>query len=208
MGRSYTLPLYLEINFYLKQHFRQIYKNVMYAEYIFANIKYYQSMTTTFRQATDKDIKVIRDIANKTWFVTYTPILGIEQTEFMFDLIYNEKALAEQMNDGQVFILQLLDETPVAFASYSVKDEDNKVYKLNKIYLDPDFQGGGYGKKMLEEIEKQIKDLGGKILDLNVNRFNKARFFYEKLGFEVILEEDIPIGKYWMNDFVMRKSLI
>lgn len=180
----------------------------MYAEYIFANIKYYQSMTTTFRQATDKDIKVIRDIANKTWFVTYTPILGIEQTEFMFDLIYNEKALAEQMNDGQVFILQLLDETPVAFASYSVKDEDNKVYKLNKIYLDPDFQGGGYGKKMLEEIEKQIKDLGGKILDLNVNRFNKARFFYEKLGFEVILEEDIPIGKYWMNDFVMRKSLI
>lgn len=180
----------------------------MFAEYIFANIKFNQSMTATFRQATDKDIKVIRDIANKTWFVTYMAILGFEQTEFMFELIYNETALAEQMNDGQVFILQLLNETPVAFASYSVKDEEKKIYKLNKIYLDPDYQGGGYGKKMLEEVEKQIKDIGGKILDLNVNRFNKARLFYEKLGFEVILEEDIPIGQYWMNDFVMRKALI
>lgn len=180
----------------------------MYAEYIFAIIKYYQGMTTTFRKATNKDIQVIREIANKTWFVTYTEILGFEQTDFMFELIYNEKALAEQINTNQVFILQYLDEIPVAFASYSEKDGGNKVYKLNKIYLNPDFQGEGLGRKMLEEVENQIKELGGKILDLNVNRYNKARFFYEKLGFEVILEEDIPIGKYWMNDFVLRKILI
>lgn len=165
-------------------------------------------MTTTFRKATSKDIQVIREIANKTWFVTYTEIIGFEQTEFMFELIYNEAALAEQMNAGQVFLLQFLSENPVSFASYSEKDKENEIYKLNKIYLDPDFQGGGHGKKMLEEVENQIKDLGGKILDLNVNRFNKARFFYEKLGFGVILEEDIPIGNYWMNDFVMRKQLI
>ncbi len=76
------------------------------------------------------------------------------------------------------------------------------------MYLDPNLQGGGFGRKLLEEIENQIKNLGGKILDLNVNRYNKARFFYEKVGFEAILEEDIPIGNYWMNDFVMRKVLI
>jgi diamine N-acetyltransferase len=180
----------------------------MYAEYIFANIKYKLNMTTTFRKATNKDINVIREIANKTWFVTYTAILGFEQTEFMFELIYNEVALAEQMNDGQVFILQFLDENPVAFASYSLKDEEKNIYKLNKIYLDPDFQGGGYGKKMLEEVEKQLINMDVKLLDLNVNRYNKARFFYEKAGFEIIMEEDIPIGTYWMNDFVMRKTLI
>jgi ribosomal protein S18 acetylase RimI-like enzyme len=39
---------------------------------------------------------------------------------------------------------------------------------------------------------------------LNVNRYNPAKDFYEKLGFKIILEEDIPIGQYWMNDYVMR----
>ena len=103
---------------------------------------------------------------------------------------------------------QFSDEQIVAFASYSIKEEEKCIYKLNKIYLDPDFQGAGFGKKLLLEVEDQIRDLDGKTLDLNVNKYNKARFFYEKLGFEVILEEDIPIGSYWMNDFVMRKQLV
>jgi diamine N-acetyltransferase len=42
------------------------------------------------------------------------------------------------------------------------------------------------------------------ILDLNVNRHNPAKSFYEKIGFTVLREEDVPIGPYWMNDYVMR----
>lgn len=164
-------------------------------------------MNISVKKATHKDIKAIREIANKTWFVTYEPILGKEQPKFMFDLIYSEDALATQMNEGQIFMLAYLEDNIVAFASYSMKDEESLIYKLNKLYLDPDFQGGGYGRKLIDEVENQIIKLGGKTLDLNVNRFNKARFFYEKIGFKVILEEDIPIGDYWMNDFVMRKNL-
>ena len=165
-------------------------------------------MIINYRKAINEDIAQIKTIAEKTWFVTYEPILGKEQTKFMFDLIYSEEALAAQMIAGQTFILQFTDNQMVAFAAYSVKDLENCIHKLNKLYLNPDFQGGGFGKKLLNEVENQLKDLGAKTLDLNVNRFNKARFFYEKLGYEVILEEDIPIGIYWMNDFVMRKSLI
>lgn len=165
-------------------------------------------MIITYKKAKKEDIQQIRSIAEKTWFVTYEPILGKEQPKFMFDLIYTETALAEQMTNGQVFVLQFADNQIVAFASYSLKDEKESVYKLNKLYLDPTFQGDGYGKKLLSEVESQVKKLGGKILDLNVNRYNKARFFYEKVGFEIILEEDIPIGDYWMNDFVMRKILV
>ena len=165
-------------------------------------------MIITYRKARIEDIAQIREIAEKTWFVTYEPILGKEQPKFMFDLIYSEEALVQQMNEGQIFILQFADNHMVAFASYSVKDEENSIFKLNKLYLNPDFQGEGFGKKLLNEVENQLKDLGGKILDLNVNRHNIARFFYEKLDFKIILEEDIPIGSFWMNDFVMRKQLI
>lgn len=165
-------------------------------------------MIITYKKAGNEDIAKIRDIAEKTWFVTYEPILGKEQPKFMFDLIYSEEALAEQMQSEQTFILQFADNQIVAFASFSLKDKENCIFKLNKLYLNPDLQGGGFGRKLLVEVENQIKKLGGKLLDLNVNRYNKARFFYEKLGFEIILEEDIPIGKYWMNDFVMRKKLL
>jgi ribosomal protein S18 acetylase RimI-like enzyme len=41
-----------------------------------------------------------------------------------------------------------------------------------------------------------------------VNRENKAIGFYNKLGFTIIAEEDIPIGNgFFMNDYVMQISL-
>jgi hypothetical protein len=46
-------------------------------------------------------------------------------------------------------------------------------------------------------------------LRLNVNRYNKAKFFYEKLGFKIIGSEDVDIGNgFYMNDFVMQKNLV
>jgi ribosomal protein S18 acetylase RimI-like enzyme len=60
---------------------------------------------------------------------------------------------------------------------------------------------------LLQEVEKAILAKGKNILELNVNKYNPAKDFYEKMGFEVAYEEDIPIGPYWMNDFVMRKKL-
>jgi hypothetical protein len=39
---------------------------------------------------------------------------------------------------------------------------------------------------------------------LNVNKYNKAKFFYEKLGFTITKEEVIDIGNdYVMDDYVM-----
>jgi hypothetical protein len=41
-----------------------------------------------------------------------------------------------------------------------------------------------------------------------VNRYNKAKGFYEKLGFKVIGKEDIDIGNgYLMNDYVMQLEI-
>ena len=57
-------------------------------------------------------------------------------------------------------------------------------------------------------VTEEIKTLGGVSLQLNVNRNNKAKEFYERQGFAVIKEEDIDIGNgYLMNDYVMEKVL-
>jgi GNAT superfamily N-acetyltransferase len=99
------------------------------------------------------------------------------------------------------------DGQPVAFAGYSPRGEDPEVYKLHKLYCLPQTQGKGYGKILINEVAAKTLEAGKHLLDLNVNRYNKAKTFYEKMGFKVIYEEDVPIGKYYMNDYVMRKEL-
>ena len=64
------------------------------------------------------------------------------------------------------------------------------------------------GKFVLNHIQNDILTKGAKTLQLNVNRNNIAKTFYEKLGFKVIRTEDIDIGNgYFMNDYIMEKQL-
>ncbi|WP_242926971.1 GNAT family N-acetyltransferase [Pontibacter vulgaris] len=161
----------------------------------------------SIREAGLADIPTIKALAEATWAPTYLPILSEEQVNYMFDVIYTEEALTQQMQEGQTFMLLYDDNQPLAFAAYSVKDTAEKVYKLNKIYLLPLCQGKGLGKLLLTAVENEVKKKGAAILDLNVNRYNKAKLFYERCGYHVHQQEDIAIGPYWMNDYIMRKQL-
>jgi GNAT superfamily N-acetyltransferase len=160
------------------------------------------------RQATFDDLETIRNIADKTWWHTYGPILDKEQISFMLNTIYSVDSISAQLaHNTQTYLLLIEDDKPVAFAAYSPRDEDPGIYKLHKLYCLPETQGKGYGKTLINEVAKKTIEAGKHTLDLNVNRYNKAKSFYEKMGFTVAYEEDIPIGKYWMNDYVMRKEL-
>lgn len=162
----------------------------------------------SIRQATIDDVETIRQLAENTWWATYSPILEKEQISFMLGEIYSfDKIHSQVKNDTQSYILLEEDGRPVAFAGYSPRDEDPEIYKLHKLYCLPETQGKGYGKILINEVAQRTLDAGKHTLDLNVNRHNKAKSFYEKMGFVVAYEEDIPIGQYWMNDYVMRKEL-
>jgi N-acetylglutamate synthase-like GNAT family acetyltransferase len=159
------------------------------------------------REATTADVEAILQIAQQTWWPTYEPLLGKEQVAYMLDEIYSQEKITDQVkNNKQTFLLLLEDEQPVAFAAYSPREEDPEIYKLHKLYCLPVTQGKGYGKILINEVIDKTKEAGKHKLDLNVNRYNKAKDFYERMGFTIAYEEDIPIGPYWMNDYVMRKE--
>ena len=162
----------------------------------------------TIKQATITDLETIRQIAENTWWATYSPILEKEQISFMLGEIYSVEKISSQLkNNTQTYLLLTEDDKPVAFAAYSPREEDPEIYKLHKLYCLPETQGKGYGKILINEVAKKTLEAGKHTLDLNVNRYNRAKSFYEKMGFQVAYEEDIPIGTYWMNDYVMRKEL-
>jgi diamine N-acetyltransferase len=162
----------------------------------------------SIRTATLKDVETIRQVADKTWWEAYLPILEKEQIAFMLGELYSvEKITSQIKNDTQTYLLLEEEGRPVAFAAYSPRDEDPEIYKLHKLYCLPETQGKGYGKILINTVAQKTLEAGKHTLDLNVNRHNKAKIFYEKMGFFVAYEEDIPIGPYWMNDYVMRKEL-
>jgi GNAT superfamily N-acetyltransferase len=160
------------------------------------------------REATIADVETIRHLAHEIWWPSYSPILEKEQISFMLNELYSTEKLYYQIaNHQQTYLLLIEDEQPVAFAAYSPREEDTEIYKLHKLYCLPATQGKGYGRVLIDEIAKRALEAGKHTLDLNVNRHNKAKTFYEKMGFSVVYEEDIAIGEYWMNDYVMRKVL-
>ena len=161
------------------------------------------------REATSEDAATIRQMAEETWWATYSSILEPEQIEFMLNAIYEVGKLKKLIeHNGQTFILLLEEGAPVAFAAYSPREENPEIYKLHKLYCLPQTQGKGYGKLLIDEVADRVKKAGKHILELNVNRHNKAKQFYERQGFSIAYEEDIPIGPYWMNDYVMTKTLL
>jgi ribosomal protein S18 acetylase RimI-like enzyme len=162
----------------------------------------------SIRDADINDVEAIRHIAQQTWWPTYSPILSAEQISYMLSVLYSADKISSQLSTGeQSFFLLLEGDIAVAFAGYSPRDENPDVYKLHKLYCLPQTQGKGYGKIMIDEVCRRVIKAGKRTLDLNVNKYNKAKTFYEKMGFYVIAEEDIPIGDYWMNDYVMRIDL-
>ena len=162
------------------------------------------------KQAAESDIPVIQELATATWKIAYQEILSSAQLDYMLELIYSTNSLSQQLTKQRhKFIIVLNDEEPIGFASYSPKHEnDPAIYRLHKIYILQNQQGKGTGKFILDHIIKEIKRYGTIILELNVNRHNKARHFYEKKGFTITGEADIDIGNgYFMNDYVMELSL-
>ena len=157
------------------------------------------------RKATIEDLSTVMKLADVVWPLTYKDILSAEQVRYMMDLFYSEDSLKEQFNK-HTFLIAYLGDEPVGFASYSLSGAE--IYKLQKLYVNTNIQGRGLGRALIDFIVKDVQSMGGVALELNVNRFNKARMFYEKIGFEVIREEDIDIGLgHWMNDYVMRLSI-
>src|SRR5690606_25318222 len=134
----------------------------------------------TIRDCTTADIPLIRDISEKTWWPTYTPILTPDQMRYMLDTIYGEDAVQQVMEDkSQHFILLSHDNVPQGFASYGLRPEDPQVCKLYKIYVLPETHGKGFGKRLIEETKQRLLAQSIHTLDLNVNRYNPARTFYE-----------------------------
>ena len=154
------------------------------------------------KKADVEDIPLIRELTFAIWPQTYSSLISKEQVDYMLQMMYSPASLQQQMKDGSTFIIVYEDTLPVGFAAY--KPIDPLTWKLDKIYILSSQQGKGTGKFIINFIVDEIKLQNAKALQLQVNRENKAKDFYEKLGFKIIQTANFDIGNgYFMNDYVM-----
>jgi ribosomal protein S18 acetylase RimI-like enzyme len=160
------------------------------------------------RSAVLSELGVVHDLAHSIWPSAYGSILSKPQLNYMLDKIYSLASLQAQFATQHHSFIFLVDgTTPIGFASFSEKENNSSVYHLHKIYILPQQQGKGSGKMLLDHVVKIAKQNNAVALTLNVNRYNKARSFYEKYGFLIKGEADIDIGNgYFMNDYIMELS--
>ena len=159
-----------------------------------------------FRKADISDIPVIQQIAEKAWRPTYGHILSEEQTLYMLDMMYSSEVLKKQMNSSIAFYLVVDAQQPLGYFSFEITEPDRM--KLHKIYLDPDQKSKGTGSQIIEFVKQNALQAGVKHLELNVNKYNSAVQFYEKLGFTRAKEMVLDIGHgYVMDDYVMQLNL-
>ena len=99
------------------------------------------------------------------------------------DWMYSPENIRKQMEEeGHVYFIAYEECEPCGYVS--VQQQEENVFHLQKIYVLPYFQPC--------------------LMELNVNRDNKALLFYERMGMRKLREGDFPIGNgYYMNDYIM-----
>jgi diamine N-acetyltransferase len=155
------------------------------------------------------ELTIVKELAYAIWPSAYGEILSSEQLSYMLDMFYSEAALKQQMEEKKhvFYVIQNDAEKFVGFVAYEINCVPHKT-KIHKIYVLPETQGTGVGKLLFNLVVEKAKESNQKAVFLNVNKYNKAKQFYEKLGFKITKEEVIDIGNnFIMDDFVMEFTI-
>ncbi len=153
-----------------------------------------------------EELKVVKALAYVIWPRVYDYMISQEQINYMLLTMYDLDKLEQQWSDGVNFVLLEIDQIPQGFVSF---EEKEKCVFLQKLYLRPEMQGQGFGKKMLLVAIDFAKDSKKPFVELTVNRKNKFLEFYIRQGFEIKKEKDFDIGGgYCMNDYILSLAII
>jgi ribosomal protein S18 acetylase RimI-like enzyme len=158
------------------------------------------------------DIPKIIEVAEAVWKQTYRAFLSEEQVEYMYEKMYSPEFIQWQMQTGTTYLMCLENEKILGFVAYEIKEDvygllKNEIIYLHRIYIKQDTQGKGIGKLLMNEVIKIAQKNHCPCIQLNVHRKNTAMYFYKKMGFELYEKTDIAYGPYWLNDYILRKSI-
>jgi len=153
------------------------------------------------------EVDALVELAGSIWRAHYPGIISLEQIDHMLEQRYRPALVRQLMARGDLWLAARNDGELVGFAhGHPLADGD---YKLDKLYVDLDWQRQGIGGALINAVAARAGRRGFARLVLRVNRNNQQAInAYLKQGFTVatIHLEEIG-GGFVMDDYVMTKEL-
>ena len=153
------------------------------------------------------EAEALVELAGRVWRAHYPGIITPEQIEYMLAQRYRPVLVRQFIARGDLWLAARGEGQLVGFAHGHPLAEGD--YKLDKLYVDLDWQRHGIGGALIRELAARAGRHGYTRLVLRVNRQNQQAIdAYLKHGFTVatVVLEDIGNG-YVMDDYVMTKEL-
>lgn len=137
-------------------------------------------------EITPKDPEIIRTIANSTGF------FDKDVAEISVNIA--QETLQGYNTNNYKFLFAEHDGKTIAYACFGRIIDASSTYELYWLSTHNEYRGMGVGRKIIEELKKHVKELGGTKIFVKTDgteQYAPTRKFYEKCGFvrEAILKE-------------------
>jgi ribosomal protein S18 acetylase RimI-like enzyme len=153
------------------------------------------------------DLENLRRITWLSWIATYSSFIPETDLKTYFDIYYDRGAFSAVFIDPSAhgYIAEVNDRM-AGYARILFNREENRLY-LTALYLLPEFQGRGVGKRLIETVEGHAAERHIEEILVGVMVQNgRALGFYEKAGFQFTREEPFTMGKTTVSHFIGHKK--
>jgi ribosomal protein S18 acetylase RimI-like enzyme len=138
------------------------------------------------RPATRDDVGAIHRVAERAWYEAHAPIVGTAAVEAFLAEYYDAESFHTRI-DAEATILTMAvdgDCDVVGFTSARPSGDRAWTFDLERIYVHPASWGEGVGRRLLDHVERTVRDRGGERIELGVMAENdRAVGFYEAAGY-------------------------
>ena len=146
---------------------------------------------TCIRQFRVSDVRIVRELIHYTIDVSYSPVYPPRAVQFFKDF-HSEAKIIERHQKGGILVAE---KDRKVIGTGSIVDTE-----ILGVFIHPDFQHLGYGRCLMQELEKKAAVNGTNEVALSVSL--PSRRFYENLGYEILKDCTIDVGEgqrldYW-----------
>lgn len=141
------------------------------------------------RPVRQADLPAVRDVLVRTWHATYDEALGAAKVAEMTARWHSPEALLRQFEeaagqpDHRIFLVAEQDRQVIATASAHLGPEGR--VEISRIYILPDFQRGGLGRRLLHSLLGAFPAARRARLEVEP-RNARALAFYRRHGFQPV----------------------
>lgn len=157
----------------------------------------------TVRRARPEDAEALLAIDRATWSTLSSPAAEPSIGPFFDNRTFPENVVVAEVDRRPVGWGKI--EHPTSLPS------SGHVWHVTGLAVDPEFEGRGAGRALMEALIELARERGGRRITLRVFAPNeRARRLYERLGFEVegVLRGEFMIGKgEYVDDVFMALDL-